>query len=212
MPLSAATSDSLTGKSAAQVIAIAKADSIAQKYVQITVKATVGASKLTEIVNLGPSFGTESLNFPTASATGTVENLHGSLYVRGSAGFLEVQLNAGKSAAAKWANKWISIPSSNSNYSNLISGLTMSTGMSSIFPTSKIALGKATNWHGKSCVQITGVSQGTQESLYVSTSSPHLVLSATQAAASSSLTPSKYAVAFTVSTPSSVTPISQTGM
>ena len=210
--VSASTNSSLAGKSASQIIAIAKADTIAKKYVEITVSATVGASKLTEIVQLGPTFGTEYLDFPTASAKGNVENIDGKLFVKGNAGFLEVQLNATKTLAAKWANKWISIPSSNSNYANLTAGLTMSAGISSIFPTSKISLGKTTSWKGKSCVEIKGESQGSQSSIYVSTSSPHLVLGATQVAASSKLTPAKYGVAFSVSTPSSVTPISATGI
>jgi hypothetical protein len=212
IPLSAATDSSLSGKSASQVIALAKADSVAKKYVQITVTATVASSKLTEVVALGPSFGTEVLTFPAASASGTVENINGALYVKGNAGFLEVQLNASKTLGAKWANKWISIPSSNSNYSNLIAGLTMSTGMSSLFPTSKLSIDKTTTWHGKSCVEIKGVSQGSQGSLYVSASSPHLVLGVTQVAASSSLMPAKYGVAFSVSTPTGVTPISATGI
>lgn len=104
--VSASTNSSLAGKSASQVIAIAKADTIAKKYVEITVSATVGASKLTEIVQLGPTFGTEYLDFPTASAKGNVENIDGKLFVKGNAGFLEVQLNATKTLAAKWANKW----------------------------------------------------------------------------------------------------------
>ena len=212
LPLSGASSSSLSGKSAAQVISVSKTDTVARQYGQVVVSATLGKSKLTEVVTLGPSFGVETIDLPSLKASGSLVNVGGALYAKGNAGFLSVQLNASDAAAKKWAGKWIKVPGSDENYTTLAAGLTMSTGMSSIYPTSKLSLGKQTNWKGVSVVEVDGMNSGTKTKVFVAAASPHVIVAATQEAASTVMETSKYATPFSVAVPTGWTLLSATGI
>jgi hypothetical protein len=208
----AASQSDLSSKSPAAIAAVAKADSIARQYVDIAIHATIGKGSLTQDVRLAPTGGIEAFNFPATSATGTIEVVAGSLFVKGNAGFLTVQLNAAPASAAKWANKWISIPRSDANYAILSAGLSTSAGITSLIPTGKLSVKATTTRASVSCVPVTGTVSGTPTTLYVATASPHVIVAVSQSAANTQMTFSQYGKKFDLTAPKGATPFPATGI
>jgi hypothetical protein len=179
------------GKTPAQVLAMATAAALAKGSVHIVDDDNIGGVGTMHWVTdagtpQGKQIGAGSIGNCTILVTSAQV-----AYVRGNATCLENTLGLPPQEATTYAGRWIAVPSSSSDYSGLVTGVTDSSMMTGVTPSAPLRFTKATTIDGKSVMGISGglgpfaptTSAGTQV-LYISTAAPYLpvafVLHATQ--------------------------------
>jgi hypothetical protein len=100
-------------------------------------------------------------------------------YGKGDAKFLESQLSLTAGQATKYAEQWISVPSSSPSFESFVGGLTLSSVTWGITPVSPLSLTRTRTVDGQNVVGVSGwapdFTKGEViDTLYVATAAPNL--------------------------------------
>ena len=168
------------GKTPAQVLAMATAAALAKGSVHVVDDDNIGGVGTVHWVTdagtpQGKQIGAGSIGNCTILVTSAQV-----AYLRGDATCLENTLGLPPQEATTYAGRWIAVPSSSSDYSGLVTGVTDSSMMTGVTPSAPLRFTKPTTIDGKSVMGISGGlgpyatgSVGTQV-LYISTAAPYL--------------------------------------
>jgi hypothetical protein len=167
-PASAASSTSLTK---AQAL-VASAISTTSAVQSVKVSGNGSSSGKTVKINLtvGPNAAFGTLTY--SGQTTTLRRVGTAIYAKGTKGFLEQQGMSASQAKVE-ANKWFSIPSSDtSDYQNLDQFLTVSGLLAGLVPSAKgdkVTGSKLSTLRGQKVDVVTGTFSGQKGSVYVAT-------------------------------------------
>jgi hypothetical protein len=186
---SSTSSNGLSGKSPAQVLAMAKAAALAKgsmRWVE-DVKIGGGIEHFVYVTDAGVTQGKQIITGSIGSGTELLVSAQ-MAYAKGDATFLAYNLQVPQDEATKYAGRWIAVPSSSSEYAGLAAGLTASPLPPRLAPSAPLRFTKPTTIDGKSVVGVSGAFDtpereagwsGTQV-LYISTAAPYLPVELTQ--------------------------------
>lgn len=214
------SSGGLSGKTAAQVLALANAAATAKRSVHLASTTSVAGQSQTSIYDVSTSQGIQTLSGSTGSSTVIVVN--GVAYQKGDAAFLQKAEGFPASAASELAGRWISFKPGDNGYQQISSGDTLSSALTEATPTGTLTLLKPTSVDGQAAVGVTGglAADAAQsgvtgtEVLYVAEDAPHLpiqvVLHVTQAGqpGSATVTFSHWGESVNETAPTAAVPIS----
>ncbi len=176
---SAVRPSALSGKTSQQVLSIALAAVSAKGSCHWGENIRWGGAYMHSRTHAGVTQGDQTIA-GTLWGNGTILVVSPRMaYGKGDAKFLESQLNLTAQQAARYAGKWISVPSSNSSFAFFVGGLTLSSMTSGISPDSPLRLSKPTKVDGQDVVGVSGwapdFTRGeVMDTLYVATAAPNL--------------------------------------
>ena len=172
-----------TGKTPAQVLAIADAAEVAKGSVHIVEADSIGGSTFQLVTDAGTSQGKQILTRSTiGNATFLVVSAQ-MAYVKGDATYFEQNFSMSQGEAAEYAGQWIAVPSSSQYYALIAEELTVSSVITEQTPSAPLSLAKPTTVDGKSVVGVSGGLTGAPSGytgtqvLYISTMTPYLPVS-----------------------------------
>jgi len=173
-----------SGKTPAQVLAIAEAAALAKGSVHWVERGTLGSGSFEYVTDAGSSQGKQTVR--SATGNGTILLVSPQMaYVNGDVVFMSFLPDGD---AIKYSGKWIALPSSNSAFEGYTLGLAMSSIFPGATPSAPLSFTKPTTFGGKRVVGISGSFDlpehaqgafGTQV-MYVSTVAPYLPVGYTQ--------------------------------
>jgi hypothetical protein len=169
------SSGSLGGKSASQILSLARAAATNADSFRFVDQAGTGTNE-THLV--GAMSSTEGIQVLSSSeGTLQVRIVGTTIYVQSSESALGSALDLSKAQAAKYAGKWISIVAGDAPYQRVRKALLPSSELDPYFPGSNLKVEKPTTLSGHSVLPVTGVATseaGTTATatIFVSTSSP----------------------------------------
>jgi hypothetical protein len=139
----------------ASIVAAARA----QRSVHWSATELIGGVALTTGTDAGKTEGVQHVTFIVGKekAHSQIVVTGGVAYLRGDALGLRLNLSLTKTQAAKYANKWISIPKSDPAYAATAGGDTMSSVVDELAPHGKLNLVSA-KLHGVRVIGVRGVS------------------------------------------------------
>jgi hypothetical protein len=208
----------LTGKSAAQVLALSLAAARAQGSVHLAAVDSAGSSAVSSY-DITATVGEQIVSGGQANATLLV--LPGAAYLKADAPFLQNSLGLEPGAAARYAGQWISFKPGDPGYRQVVSGDTLPSALGEATPTGTLTLTPTGTVDGQQVVGVRGglpadSASGARGSmtLYVSTAAPYLPVElVTQGSlagqnASATVTFSRWRQPVSVTAPASATPFS----
>jgi hypothetical protein len=185
---SPSSSSPFAGKTPAQVLAMAKAAALGKGSMHWVEHVKLGSSGTVQLVtDAGMTHGRQAVTGSGGTATFLVVSPH-MAYVKGDATSLAAYLQMPRPEAAKYAGRWIAVPSSSPAYAGAALGLTVSPLLPRVAPSAPLRFTKPTTIDGKSVVGVSGSFDtpeaaagwaGTQV-LYISTAAPYLPIELTQ--------------------------------
>lgn len=180
-PLSAATAAGTPGSSFAaetgsHVLAAALSAAHSMGSCTSTSSARISGQAYSSVVLSTTTTGQQTIT--ASGAHSVVRVVGGVVYLDDNATALKDQFGV---SAPKYANTWIAIPSSNSNYSRFAEGILLSSVLSEVSPSGTLKVSKVTTVDGRAVVGVSGhpnshmglVSTGTQ-TLYVAATGAHV--------------------------------------
>jgi len=178
----------VTDKTAARLLAAAQTAALAKGSMHWVEDVRIGSgTTLHTVTDAGVTQGKQIIT--GTSGTGTILLVSAQmLYARGDATFLEQMVQLPRNEATKYAGHWIAVSSSNSAYSGLALGLTVSPLVPRYAPSVPLRLMKATTIDGKSVVGVSGGFDASEaetgwsgtQVLYISPPPPRLPIAMTQ--------------------------------
>jgi hypothetical protein len=178
----------LSGKSASQVIGLARAAGTKEGSFHFVDQSGTGKNIQRLVGDLSASGGQQELQGPN----GTLEvRLVGStIFVNGDEVGLEDALALSASVAGAQAGKWISLVPADAPYKKVRNAMSPSAELDPYIPSSNLTVGKVQTLHGYPVLAVSGTasSAGTQATatLFVSTKAPFVVVGASLVAKGSS--------------------------
>ncbi len=119
-----------------------------------------------------PTSGRRMISGPTDQKT-TELQVGTTAYFQANASALSSTLGFGSSVAQQIADKWVSIPQGEPNYSGLTNGLTLPSLLAELPQSGPLGKTKLSTVEGQEVIGVTGTFSGAQETLYISaTGSP----------------------------------------
>lgn len=178
---SSASSNGLSGKTPAQVVAVAEAAATAKGSVHWVAQncALIG----TCVTDVASGTGKQTIS-TTSDGNATFVVLPSMAYLQADATWLHEVMSFTPKSASIYAGQWMSDPSTDvTTYQNWAQGVTLETTLENILPTATpaipLAFTKTSTFDGKSVVGVSGaIPSGTgpagSEVLYISTAAPYL--------------------------------------
>ena len=219
---------SIASDTPSQIVSTSIHAAVAQKSVRVSCTTSIAALGVSasQTSDAGPNYGTQSmvltLKGTPGTGNGTARVVNGVAYFKGNAEFLFLNFGVRNS---KYANEWISIKPGQRNFATVSDGLTMSTVPSQLTPIGQLTKSSIVHVAGQSVVVVSGstsapMNVGTGKvHLFVSTTAPYLPVQETIQSKPSPSTNfvgtcslSHWKESFTVSKPSTSTPITQTNL
>jgi hypothetical protein len=144
----------LQGKSGAQIVALAKANTLAAGSVRLTQTVSEGAAKTTQVNDAGTSSG--QVYFATGSGasagSGTIRRVGSSIFLKDTGAMLDDQFGKADAAAN---GHWLSIPASDRNFERFSTGVLLASATALLFPTAASVVG-VTTYRGRAALEVTG--------------------------------------------------------
>ncbi len=178
---SGTSSNGLSGKTPAQVVAIVEAAATAKGSMHWVAKNCVLIG--TCVTDVASGTGKQTVT-TTRDGNAIFVVLPNMAYVQADATWLHEVMSFTPKSASIYAGQWISDPSTDvTNYENLSQGVTLQSTLDNVVPTgtpaTPLAFTKASTFDGKSVVGVSGaIPSGTgpagTEVMYVSTAAPYL--------------------------------------
>jgi hypothetical protein len=213
----ALTVSNFAAESGRQIMTSAMSAALAQGSCTSSSSTTITGQAYSSITNTSTTSGQQTLRL--GNATSIVRVVKGVVYIYDDAKAIQDQFGV---SAPKDANRWIAIPSSNSNFTRFNSGILLSSVMSMVTPAGPLKTGPVMRIDHVLVVGVTGkpnihlgLASGT-ETVYVATTGPHvpIELVATDTVQGQkntfTITYSNWGKDFHLSQPASSTPISST--
>jgi hypothetical protein len=172
-PASGATS-ALSGKSAAQILAISLAAARAKGSVHITQTGRFAGKAKTTVLDQSQTSGRELDS--GGAGRGEILVVSGVAYVKGTLSYL-TNMGFSQLDAAKGAGRWISFHKGQPGYGGVASDETLDQTLSDSVPDQPLTGPVATTLHGQPVLEITGIATrgaSGQVSFYVSATAPYL--------------------------------------
>jgi hypothetical protein len=187
----------LSGKSAAQVVALARAAATKEGSFHFVDQSGTGKNVQRLVGDLSDSGGQQQLQGPNGGLE--VRLVGSTIFVNGDEVGLEDALSLSASIAGAHAGKWISLVAADAPYKKVRDAMSPSAELDPYIPSSNLTLGKVQTLHNYPVLAVSGtaLSAGTQATatLFVSTKAPFVVVGASLVAKGSS--PDTEVVAFT---------------
>jgi len=214
------SANGLSGKSAAEVLAMSVGAARAQGSVHLAAVESNGASAVGSY-DISATVGTQTVS-GGAQGKGTLVAMPGVAYLKGDAAFLQNSLGLNAAAAGKYAGQWISFKSGDPGYAQVVSGDTLSSALSEASPTGSLSLMPTRTVDGQQVVGVvgglpadaTGSGAIGSVTLYVSTTAPYLPVEVVTSGSlagqrgTSTVTFSHWREPVSVTAPASATPFS----
>lgn len=214
------STDGLSGKTAAQVLALSVNAATAQDSVHLAADEMNGSSAVGSY-DITPTGGTQTVS-AGAQGNASLLAMPGVAYLKADAAFLRNSLGLTASAASKYAGQWISFTASDPGYTQLVSGDTLSSALKDASPTGALSLTPTRTLNGREVIGVVGglPAEATQSgatgtvTLYVSTTAPYLPVevvtdgSLNGQSGSSTVTFSHWREPVSVAAPAGATPFS----
>lgn len=171
----AASQSSFAMQSGRQIISAAMTAATKEGSATSSSAATISGQSYTSVTNSSTTSGEQMLRLGQAqSVVRVVANV---VYIRDDAAAIQAQFGV---SAPSVANKWIKIPSTNSNFARFNSGILLASMLSELPPTGTLKTTKTATVSGTMVVGVTGkpnihlgLASGT-ETLYVNATGTHV--------------------------------------
>jgi hypothetical protein len=178
---SSTSSNGLSGKTPAQVVAVVQAAATAKGSMHWVAENCVLIG--TCVTDVASGTGRQTIS-TTSGGNATFVVLPNMAYLQADATWLTQQMSFTPKSASIYAGKWMSDPSTDvTNYQNWSLGVTFQSTLENLLPTgtpaTPLAFAKASTFDGKSVIGVSGaIPSGTgptgSEVLYISTAAPYL--------------------------------------
>ena len=134
----------------------------AQSSVHYNAVQSDSTTKVTISADVAKTRGKETVSFTHNKVSGklTIYLVSTAIYINGNQSALANYMGFPAAASKKYANRWITVPSSNSAYTQLSSGLTMKTAFSLVPVTAPYTDIPTTTVNGKKVVGVKGSTSG----------------------------------------------------
>jgi hypothetical protein len=174
-PVDAASPPAFTTQSARQIITAAMTAAKAEGSATSSSATTISGQAYSSVTNSSVSSGTQTLRIGPAKSV--VRVVGGVVYINDDAAAIQAQFGV---SAPQDANRWIAIPSTNSNYARFNSGILLASMLSEVSPAGALkTTATLTVLHtlvvgvtGKPNIHL-GLASGT-ETLYVAATGAHV--------------------------------------
>jgi len=193
----------------------------AQHSVHYTVDASFGTIRVLQVSDVGRARGIQRISFAKAGKHGmvTVVVAARTAYIRGTALALTDYMGFKPAAASKYANVWVSIPATNSDYSTVAAAVTLTSAIDEIKLVGPLVQAPDTTLHGRRVSVINGAAPGTSglasATLYARAAGPPLPVELVASAANGTRLTTKFSkwnAAVLPAVPRHAVPIARTGL
>ena len=144
----------LSGKSADEIMSLALADAEAQGGVHYQLHATTGTQTQVITGDAGQTEGQQQV--VTGSNVVDVQLIGTMAYVKGNAGGLQYTIGLPAAVAAAYANRWISVASSDPLYQPITQAVTLKGIFAQLRPSGTLTTGAPTTIDGQDAVGVSG--------------------------------------------------------
>ena len=167
----------LTGKSAAEVIALAQAAATREGSFHFIDQTGTGKHAQVLVGDSSATAGEQEVKGPNGDLE--VRRVGSTIYVNASELVLTSALKLDAANSAAYAGKWLSLDKSDAPYETVAKALDPSSEISPYTPVSNLTIGKVSTLRGRSVLAVSGTassSAGAQATatLYVSTTAPYV--------------------------------------
>jgi len=153
---------------------LARAQAAAHRTGSATVLVQVTQASQTETL-ASLTNRTEGFQVITAgNESAQVALVDGTAYIRGNEAALTNYFGFPSSDASQFAQRWVSIRSSDSGYDDVTGGVTLDSVLRALDPTGALQTGPPTSVGGISVVGVTGTSKTSNATVFVETTGAHL--------------------------------------
>lgn len=206
------SSSNITGLSASQILARTRSAMLQQGSVHIQIRGTVKGTNATFSEDSGRSEGRQDIM--VANTHAQVLLVGGVAYIEGDEQTLQSFFGLSPTASARGAGKWIAIHSSDQQYREVTSGITLSSAIDQIIPTGTLTKQTVAAVQGRQVVAVHGqIANSPPGTLYVSATGNPLPVEETagDSTGTETVTFSNWGESVSLSTPAASVPIASLG-